>query len=297
MHPAVIVLPVAAVLIFGPQLWVRQVMKRHNRVEEDQFPTGGELARELLARNKLHSVKVEATDIGDHYDPKTKAVRLTRDKFNRRTLTAMTTAAHEVAHAIQDASHYGPFIWRMRLVKLAQAAGQAGTVIIMAVPAAAIFTRHQVPPLLIGSAVLAMLGTGVAAQVAALPTELDASFSRAMPMLRDGYISVEQSKNAKEILVASSFTYVVASLLAVLNIWPWLGAGPIRVAPQTACTGLRLDDKSPLIPAARVDLASCPEIRKRQSRRRNEPGVLEGLVRLIGKPLIRGWFQICRSLS
>ena len=195
-------------------------------------------------------MKVERTDIGDHYDPKTKAVRLTRDKFDRKTLTAMTTAAHEVAHAIQDASNYGPFIWRMRLVKLAQAAGQAGTVIIMAVPAAAVFTRHQVPPLLIGSAILAMLGTGIAAQVAALPTELDASFGRAMPMLRDGYISDEQSKNAKEILVASSLTYVVASLLAVLNIWPWLGAGPIRLTPRNPHGRVLLEAKSGIVPAA-----------------------------------------------
>ena len=297
MHPAVIVIPVAAALIFGPQLWVRQVMKRHNRTEEDQFRTGGELARELLARHELNSVKVEATDIGDHYDPKTKAVRLTRDKYNRKTLTAMTTAAHEVAHAIQDASNYGPFIWRMRLVKLAQAAGQAGTVIIMAVPAAAMFTRHQVPPLLIGSAILAMLGTGVAAQVAALPTELDASFGRAMPMLRDGYISDEQSKNAKEILVASSLTYVVASLLTVLNIWPWLGAGPIRGTPQNVRTGLLLDAKSGVISAVEMNPAPCPEIHKACLGRHKEPGVLEGLVRQIGKPLVRGWFQIRRPLS
>ncbi len=296
MHPAVIVIPVA-VLIFGPQLWVRQVMKRHNRKEDEHFRTGGELAKELLARHELHSVKVERTDIGDHYDTKTKAIRLTRDKFDRKTLTAITTAAHEVAHAIQDASNYRPFIWRMRLVKLAQVAGQAGTVIIMAVPATAVFTRHQVPPWLIGSAILAMLGTGMAAQVAALPTELDASFGRAMPMLRDGYISDEQSKNAKEILIASSLTYVVASLLSVLNIWPWLGAGPIRLTPRNPRGRVLLEAKGGIVPAAMTGPVHRTEIGKQRLRRRGKPGMLEALVRQIGKPLIRGWFQICRPLS
>ncbi len=296
MHPAAILIPVA-VLIFGPQLWVRQVMKRHNRTEEDQFCTGGELARELLARHNLHDVRVEPTDIGDHYDPKTKAVRLTRDKFDRKTLTAMTTAAHEVAHAIQDASNYGPFIWRMRLVKVARAAGQAGTVVIMAVPAAAIFARYQVSPLVIGSAVLVMLGTGMAAQVAALPTELDASFSRAMPMLRDGYISEEQSKSAKEILVASSLTYVVASLLAVLNIWPWLGVAPLREMPRNAPAGFLPNARRGIVLDPEANPALCAEVAKpRWPRKHTDSGILARLVRQIGKPVIRSWFQICRPL-
>ncbi len=296
MHPAVILIPVAA-LIFGPQLWVKKVMKRYNRTQEDQFFTGGDMARELLARNELHSVSVERTDIGDHYDPKTKAVRLTRDKFDRKTLTAMTTAAHEVAHAIQDASNYGPFIWRMRLVKLAQAAGQAGTVIIMAVPAAALFTPYRVPPLLVGSAVVAMLGTGVAAQAAALPTELDASFGRAMPMLRDGYISEHQAKNAREILVASSLTYVVASLLTVLNIWPWLGAGPVRLTPPRSPGGLLLGAKPGVAAVEKVNQFLCQSISGQQPRGRKKPAMLERLIRNIGKPLIRTWIQISRPLS
>ncbi len=296
MHPAVIVIPVA-ILIFGPQIWVKRVMKRHNRTEQDQFRTGGDLARELLARHQLHTVNVERTDIGDHYDPKTKAVRLTRDKFDRKTLTAMTTAAHEVSHAIQDASNYGPFIWRMRLVKLAQAAGQAGTVIIMAVPAAALFTPYRVPPLLVGSAVVAMLGTGMAAQAAALPTELDASFGRAMPMLRDGYISEQQAKNAREILVASSLTYVVASLLTVLNIWPWLGTGPVRISPQYSSGRAVFDAKTRVVAVEKMARPRRRAVGRHRLRRRDKPAMLDTLLRQIGKPLIRKWFQISRPLS
>lgn len=232
MHPLMVLIPVAA-LIFGPRLWVNRVLKQHNRKEEEDFISGGELAKELLARHQLGEVKVESSDIGDHYDPKAKAVRLSRDKIERKTLTAMTTAAHEVAHAIQDATNYGPFVWRMRLVALAHTTGQVASVILIAVPAVSMFTHRTVSPLFIGAAVLAMLGTGMAAQLAALPTELDASFGRAMPLLKGGYITERQAKDASKILLASSLTYIGSSLLAVLNIWPWLAWwGPVRFAPN-----------------------------------------------------------------
>ncbi len=287
MHPLVLLVPVAA-LILGPRIWVKQVLKQHNRKEDKRFPSGGEMAKQLLTHHGLHYVRVESSDIGDHYDPKAKAVRLTRDKIERRTLTAVTTAAHEVAHAIQDASHYGPFVWRMRLVTLAQKTGQVGSVILIAVPAVSLFTRQIVPPVFVGAAALAMLGTGVAAQLVALPTELDASFGRAMPLLKDGYITERQARDAHKILVASSLTYVASSLLAVLNIWPWLGWwGPVRVV-----------ERNPNIPAVlhvtHKDRA-CAGIRPGRCHKRRKPDGLEGLARPLLKPLIRGWLRLSHA--
>jgi Zn-dependent membrane protease YugP len=90
MHPAIIIGPAAA-LIFGPRLWVRQVLNRHNRKDEDVPVTAGELARELLDSQQLYSIEVESTDMGDHFDHRAKAVRLNRDKIDRVTLTALTT--------------------------------------------------------------------------------------------------------------------------------------------------------------------------------------------------------------
>jgi Zn-dependent membrane protease YugP len=222
MHPALILVSAAA-LILGPGLWVKRVLEQHNREEEDFPATGGDAARQLLDRHQLQSVKVQCTDIGDHYDPDAKAVRLTRDKFERKTLTALTTAAHEVGHALQHASHYPPFLWRTRLVQVARVTGELGAVILISVPTAALMSRRPVSPVIVGSTVFAMLGAGLAAQLAALPTEVDASFRKALPMLQDGYIHSEQVKDAKSILVACSLTYVAASFASVLSIWPWLG--------------------------------------------------------------------------
>jgi len=237
MHPVLVLIPAVA-LILGPQLWVRRVLGQHNCKEEDSLNTAGELARELLDRHHLHSVKVESTDQGDHYDPEAKAVRLSRDKMTRKTLTAVATAAHEVGHALQHASGYAPFLLRTRLAKVAQVTGQAGSAMLLAAPIAAAFSRQPVPPILIGTAAIAIMGTGVLVQLATLPTELDASFGRALPLLRDGYISREQEKAARKILTACSLTYVTSSLAAVLTIWHWLPGrgrvGPARPAPRPA---------------------------------------------------------------
>jgi hypothetical protein len=293
MHPLLVLVPVA-VLILGPRLWVKKVLNKNNRVEVEGLPTGGELAKELLERHQLYDVKVESSDMGDHYDPKDKAVRLTRDKIERRTLTAVTTAAHEVAHALQDASGYGPFVWRMRMVSMAQTTGQVCSVILIAVPAVSLLSRQPVPPLVIGAAALAMMGTGMAAQLAALPTELDASFTRALPLLKDGQISEGQAQEAKKILVASSLTYVAASLLSVLNIWPWLGwRGPVRF-PRTHSDVLVLFSPREGVPAqglvAGLHNTDPTPLKRLKTNRRG--GLLQGFTRQIGKPLLKGYFRL-----
>jgi len=295
MHPAVVILVPIAALVVGPRLWVMRVLKQHNQREQEGFRTGGEMAEELLERHELHAVRVEWTDIGDHYDPATKTVRLTRDKYERKTLTAITTAAHEVAHAVQDASDYGPFLWRMRLVKLAQATGLAGSVILIAAPVTAMLTRYRVSPVFVGAAAMAMLGTGMAAQLAALPTELDASFRRAMPLLRDDYLDEQQSEDAKKILVASSLTYVASSLLTVMNIWPWLGRWgptrlPVRLSLQNSLDThpTQIDDRVKNVVVKQPDRRNLNV--KRRACHRNQTGVLPAVVRIISKPIIRSWF-------
>ena len=87
MHPIAIILPAAA-LITGPRLWVNHVLKQYNRKEENLPGTAAQLARELLDAQGLHDVAVERTDLGDHYDPRARVVRLNRDKFERKPLTA-----------------------------------------------------------------------------------------------------------------------------------------------------------------------------------------------------------------
>jgi Zn-dependent membrane protease YugP len=294
MNPVILIVPAAALAI-GPRLWVTHVLRQHNRRDEDVPVTARELARLILDGHRCDSVKVESTDVGDHYDPEARTVRLSRDKIDRRTLTALTTAAHEAAHAIQHAEGYPPFLWRRKLAGLARIVSEAGIVTLFAVPAVAAVSRQPVPTRLLATAAFAMLGTGMAAQLSALPTEIDASFRRALPTLRDGYIDEVRLRDARKILVACSLTYIASSMVTVLNIWPWLGPRPASFAMS-------------LLPESQSSLHSGPGGRERKTnsaaaanrqpgRRRGVGGRTEVLLRRYGKPLIRGVLRHARRPS
>ncbi len=294
MHPAIILIP-AATLVMGPQWWAGHVMREHNRKDEDLGGTAAELARELLDWHDLQHVKVEITDRGDHYDPEARAVRLNRDKFDRKSLTAYATAAHEVAHAIQHASRYGPFVWRMRLTRAAQVVSKAGIVLLLSVPIARMMGRQPLPPAVVGSTLFTMLGTGVAVQMTALPAELDASYGRALPLLRDGYIDDEQVKQVRKVLLACSLTYIASSMVSVLYIWPWLGRRP-------AVHGLLPEPMpfdAPAEPVAGGHRTKTPEPVGRacpvRSLRHVPQGTTEKLLRRFGKPVIRSWLRVSGS--
>ena len=215
----------AAVLavLLGPQLWVQWVMNRYNRKPETNFPgNGGELARHLLDRFKLDAVAVEATEQGDHYDPRTRCVRLTGDKLSGRTLTAITTAAHEVGHALQHAADEPLFRMRVRLVTYAAWAQKLGSFLLFAAPVLTLVTRAPAPGLVSALAAFLILGTNVVVQAVTLPVELDASFKKALPLLRSGYLTPGQYTGAKRILRAAALTYLASSLAGLLNFWQWL---------------------------------------------------------------------------
>lgn len=218
-----LILVVVLLLIYAPQLWVNRVMAKYNQTAEENFPgTGGELARHLLERFNLRDVKVEVTEVGDHYDPTTKVVRLTADKYSGRTLTAITTAAHEVGHAIQHAAEEPLLRWRTRLVMFASVSQKIGSFLLFAAPFLTFATRAPSAGLISLMAAFLVMGMNVVVQLVTLPVELDASFKKALPLLQTGYLTKEQSKAAKEILRAAAFTYLAASLAGLLNFWRWI---------------------------------------------------------------------------
>jgi hypothetical protein len=225
MHPIVIIVPILAAA-FGPRIWARRLLRRHD-IHDARFLPANDLARRLLDDNGLGLVRVEVTDLGDHYDPLSKTVRLSRGRFDHRSLTAATTVAHEVGHALQDAAGYWPFRLHLGLGRLSRVTGDVGTVLLIAVPIAAMIAPGPVPPLVIGAAAGGMLATSLAAQLAALPSELNASFGRALPLLRECCIDDAQLRDARRILFACSLTYVSSSLNPLMVLWPWIG-GPLR---------------------------------------------------------------------
>lgn len=221
MHILIFILIVLAV-IYAPGLWAQYVLNRYN--QEEYFSGNGyELARLLLKDAGLSHVAVEETPMGDHYDPMAKVVRLNPRYCGRRSLTAVVVAAHEVGHAIQDASGYIPLATRTRLILLAQTVEKIGVGIIMAAPLLTALLRVPTPGILMFLGGLAGLGMPLVVHVITLPVEFDASFNRAIPYLSHGtYIPPKDLAPAKRILTACALTYVAGALAGLLNVWRWM---------------------------------------------------------------------------
>ena len=209
--------------IFGPSLWVKFVMSRYSSQLPEISGTGGELAKHLIERFSLKDVKVEITEQGDHYDPIEKKVRLVKKNFESKSLTAIAIAAHEIGHAIQDQQGDKRLATRTKLIPIANIVARWSVVIISLSPIIAIITRHPMP-----FSVLLFLGlSGFFARMiihaVTLPIEFDASFSKALPILREGnYISQANEKAVSRILNSAALTYVSAALADILNLGRWL---------------------------------------------------------------------------
>ena len=220
--PMLFIAIVVLSLVFVPGLWVRRVLEKYSEPGDRYAATGADLARHLLDKYGLGHVKVEETDAGDHYDPRDKAVRLSPDKFSGRSLTAITVAAHEVGHAIQDQEGYGPLKLRSRLVTASQKVEKLGAGILMVSPFIGILTRVPGLGILMFLGGLLTLGSSTLVHLVTLPTEIDASFVRALPMLEQNNILHSSDKpHARKLLRAAALTYVSASLMSLLNIARW----------------------------------------------------------------------------
>jgi Zn-dependent membrane protease YugP len=179
------------VVVFGPGLWVKRVMVRYSTPRDRYEGSGGELARHLLDRFGLQSVGV-------------------------------TVAAHEVGHALQDAQDYAPLRARTRLVAVGRHAEKFGAAVLLAAPFIGILTRApSVTGLMFLGGILS-LGSAALVHLITLPTEFDASFNRALPILRKGdYLHEPDLPHARRLLKAAALTYVAASLMSLLNVARW----------------------------------------------------------------------------
>ena len=220
--PWLVIILVLLALTVLPGLWVKAVMNRYREPAHRYARTGGQTARNLLDALGLHNVLTEITEHGDHYDPLAKAVRLSADNFNGRSLTAITIAAHEVGHALQDARAFAPLRMRTQLVRWVAPIERIGAGMLMLSPFALALTRSPTLGLLGFVGGMLTLGTGVVVHFLTLPTELDASFRRALPLLKErSLVYREDLPRARLLLTAAAFTYVAVALQSLLNIARW----------------------------------------------------------------------------
>ncbi|MGM0553557.1 MAG: zinc metallopeptidase [Pseudomonadota bacterium] len=222
MRLLILLVPLLLLAAWVPGWWVRHTMKKYHKPDDRYAGTGAQLARQLLERHGLHNVAVETTRDGDHYDPASRTVRLSPENHDGRSLTAVTVAAHEVGHAVQHAQGYRPLRLRSTLVGLTRYGQQLGAWMLVAIPFITLLARHPAPGILFFLAGVLSMGLAALVHFVTLPTEFDASFRRAMPMLREGnYLHPPDYRHAEKILKAAAWTYLAQSLMSLLNIASW----------------------------------------------------------------------------
>jgi Zn-dependent membrane protease YugP len=220
--PYLIALILVIGIVFGPQWWAQYTFRRYSKPRDDIPGSGGELAQHLLKRFAI-TAQVEQTDKGDHYDPTDRKVRLSSANFDGKSLTAVAVAAHEVGHAIQHHNSESLLATRTRLITLAHWGEKVGAALMFAIPVVTLITRIPHSGLLFFLLGFASMGLATLVHLVTLPVEWDASFNKALPILREGkYIDEKDERAVRRILKAAALTYVAASLASLLNLARWL---------------------------------------------------------------------------
>lgn len=204
-----------AILLILPlwaQMKVKSTYRKYSKEPTSSQIPGAQVARKILDDNGLYDVTIEEVQgtLTDHYDPRSKTVRLSSGNYHGRSMAAAAVAAHEVGHALQHAEEYAFLKFRTNLVPLASFGSSASFYIILA---GIIFSSMNL--LLIG---IIFMAFAVLFQLVTLPVEFNAS-SRAMDQLvATGLILNNEERDTKKVLDAAALTYVAAALVAVAEL-------------------------------------------------------------------------------
>jgi Zn-dependent membrane protease YugP len=212
-----LIMILGALISGAAALWVRSSYKKYSKQRSNSGLTGAQTARMILDRNGLTNVRVEpvAGTLTDHYDPRTKVVRLSESNYRDSSIAGVSVAAHEVGHAIQDATGYVPMKLRSGLVPIVNFGGQLWTPLFIMAILTGVGTA--IGSLFIQLAVIAFAGV-LLFHVATLPVEINAS-TRAYGLLtRYGILSATEAGGTRRVLTAAAFTYIAAALTSLLTL-------------------------------------------------------------------------------
>ncbi|MFO1078823.1 MAG: zinc metallopeptidase [Planctomycetota bacterium] len=210
-------LVLAAGLILS--LWassrVKGAFAKWSQVRSRAGVTGAQVARAILQANGIADVKVEPVpgQLTDHYDPRTKTLRLSEPVYQSDSVAAVGIAAHEVGHAIQHAHRYAPLQFRSAWVPVAGIGTNLGYLLLLI----------GLPLAYFGSPTLAWIGvvlfaTTTVFTLITLPVEFDASRRALVTLQSGGVLAVDEHRGAKEVLDAAAMTYVAAAAASMMEL-------------------------------------------------------------------------------
>jgi hypothetical protein len=183
---------------------------KYSQIRTQDGITGAQVARRLLDSQGLQSIAIESTPgmLSDHYDPRSKILRLSQEVYFAPSIAAAGIAAHEAGHALQDAVDYFPLEARTYIVPLVQLAAQTAPWLFIAGTMLQFSTLAWIGIALFGASSLFSLIT--------LPVEFNASTRAQELLVRQGIIrGEEQIAGVRKVLGAAAWTYVAAAVSAV----------------------------------------------------------------------------------
>ena len=210
-----ILIIIGAILCLLASAKVRSTYSRYQRVRSASGLTGREAAERILYYSGIQDVRVEhvAGNLTDHYDPRSKVLRLSDTTYGSPSVAAVGVAAHECGHAIQHARGYAPLSFRSALVPLAN----FGSTIAWPLIILGFLFNNQSSQLFINIGILAF-SLAVLFQIVTLPVEFNAS-GRALRILSEtGMLQSEELSMTRKVLSAAALTYVASAAAAILQL-------------------------------------------------------------------------------
>lgn len=200
-------------LCLGASAMVNSTMRKYSRVRNMSGMTGADAARRILNNEGLYDVKVECLSggKGDHYDPRSKTVRLSYENYNSASVTAVGVAAHECGHAIQHAKEYTPMRLRSALVPVVNIGSTLGMPLIFL----GILLSWNNTLIQIG---IWAFGLSLLFQLVTLPVEFNASRRAVAKVEQYGLLTSQENMGCKKVLSAAAMTYVAAAASSALQL-------------------------------------------------------------------------------
>ena len=202
---------IGLILTITSQIIVSASYSRYKKKLNNKDLTGYDVARKILDKNNLNDIIVLETkgNLTDHYDPARKTIKLSTDIYHGSSIASLAVAAHECGHAIQDKDGYKPMRIRSKIIPTVNICTRIGY---LAIIIGAIFSYKLIE---IGIILLLAL---LAFQIITLPVEFNASKRALNELKTNRFLDKDETKDAKNMLLAAAFTYVASMLSTLLEI-------------------------------------------------------------------------------
>jgi len=194
---------------------VKSAFNKYSKMKTISGTTGAQVAERILQRSGIYDVSIQhvSGDLTDHYDPRTKTLKLSDSVYNASSVAAAGVAAHECGHAMQHNQGYAPLAIRTAIVPVAN----FGSTISWPLIIIGLMMGGSQSQLLINIGII-LFSTVVAFHLITLPVELNAS-SRALRILSEtGILHGDENDGAKKVLNAAALTYVASAAAMALQL-------------------------------------------------------------------------------